>query len=82
MDMGESHDEERGMDTGESHDGLPDPGPEGSDEQGSYHLVDWEETALGRGGPGTRPRARRRSWGFPGKAGPPSGTALRRVFWT
>ena len=59
MEMGESHDEERGMDTGESHDGLPDPGPEGSDEQGSHHLVDWEETALGRGGTGTRPRARR-----------------------
>ena len=41
MDMGESHDEERGMDMWESHDGLPDPGPEGSDEQGSHHLVEW-----------------------------------------
>ena len=49
MDMGESHDEERGMDMWESHDGLPDPGPEGSDEQGSHHLVDWEESALWAG---------------------------------
>ena len=49
MDMGESHDEERGMDMWESHDGLPDPGPEGSDEQGSHHLVHWEESALWAG---------------------------------
>ena len=72
MDMGESHDEERGMDLGESHDGLPDPGPEGSDEQGSHHLVDWEESALGAA-PGPTPArgAGPRSWGFPGKAGSP-----------
>ena len=80
MDMGESHDEERGMDTGESHDGLPDPGPEWSDEQGSNHLVDWEECARVAAPRPTPTRgAGPRSWGFPGKAGPPSGTALRRA---
>ena len=60
------------MNMGESHDGLPDPGPEGSDEQGSHHLVHWEESALGtwRGPP---------VLGIPGEGRVPAGMALRRV---